>query len=116
MPPQSTGHQSFGVLGGVPSDRIHRVAEVWAYGCSVWQVATGRVFFQAGGPYPQEGVGGIIDSYCASYRGGVTSTKFRPWLAQIEFCGKWQPLVQACLNPSRSRRPIKEMSMSQPLR
>ena len=92
--------------GAVPSEMIHRVADVWAYGCSIWQVATGRVFFQAGGSYPQEGVGGIIDSYCASYRGGVTSTKFRPWLARIEFCGKWQSLAQACLNPCRSRRPI----------
>ena len=87
----------------MPSDRIHRVADVWAYGCSVWQVATGRVFF---GSVPQSGVGVIIVNYCASYHAGATSAKFRPWLAYIKRSGKWEPLVQACLNPFRSRRPI----------
>ena len=92
--------------GAVPSEMIHRVADVWAYGCSVWQVATGTTFFQnAKGRLASRDVGGFIDSYSVKHRGGVSSAGFQLWLVRIQRCGKWQRLVQACLHPLPSKRP-----------
>ena len=76
--------------------------DVWAYGCSVWQVATGSVFFHT---VSRQNLGAVIDSYSVKYRGGMASASFRPWLARIQQCGKWQRLVQACLHPFPSKRP-----------